>query len=97
MRPIQKSQVKISAKALIDDLSAVRAAVLYRQPAMTGEERVRFEARLFESWVIDRLAQQECQVLALDDELAELRDELAALRKSLSPPAKKLAKEKKRS
>jgi hypothetical protein len=88
MKPIQKSRVKTGSKALIDDLSAVRAAVLDKRPAT--EQSARFEARLFESWVIDRLAQHECQLAMITEELASLREDLEALLKDQRRPARKI-------
>jgi hypothetical protein len=96
MKPNLKSEMKTSVQALINDLSAVRAAVLHEQRVVGVGERTTFEARLFESWVIDKLAQHECQVSAVSEEMAALREEFAALRKSLQPPAKKVQKEKKK-
>jgi hypothetical protein len=87
--------MKTAARALVDDLSAVRAAVLDKRQDAGTQERAVFEVRLFESWVVDRLAQHECQVSAVREELADLREEIAALRKSLQHPAKKARKEKK--
>ena len=89
------SRMKTTAKALVADLSAVRAAVLGQRQDAGTEGRAVFEARLFESWVLDRLAQHECQVSALLEELADLREELAALRKSLQHSARKPSKQKK--
>jgi len=77
---------------LVDDLSAVRAAVLDKRQDAGTQEREVFEVRLFESWVVDRLAQHECQVSAVREEMADLREEIAALRKSLQHPAKKPGK-----
>jgi hypothetical protein len=93
MKPAPKNRMTTTAKALIDDLSAVRAAVLDKRQDAGAQERAVFEARLFESWVVDRLAQHECHVSAVREELADLREELAALRKSLEHPPKKARKE----
>ena len=96
MKPPQKSEPAKSVKALIDELSAVRAVVLDKQPAANPGERAMFEARLFESWVIDRLAQHECQMSMIGEELAGVQKELAALRKIVPPPTKKTQKDKKK-
>jgi hypothetical protein len=93
MKPSHKS-VKTTARALVDDLSAVRAAVLDKRQDAGTEGRAMFEARLFESWVVDRLAQNECQVSAVREEMAALREEIAALRKSLQQTPKRPRKEK---
>jgi hypothetical protein len=92
MRPDHTGRMKTTAKALIADLSAVRAAVLDKRQDAGSAARAVFEARLFESWVVDRLAQHECQVSAIREEVAVLREEMAALRKSLQRPAKKAGK-----
>lgn len=89
MKPPQKSELTKIAKALIDELSAVRAVVLDKQQTANAGERARFEARLFESWVLDRLAQHECQVSMIGEELAGVQKELAALRKIVPQPTKK--------
>ena len=49
MKPPQKSELAKRVKALVDELSAVRAVVLDKQPAASPGERALFEARLFES------------------------------------------------
>ena len=95
MKPNSKSRIRTTAKALVDDLNAVRAAVLDRQQTADAGERAMFETRLFESWVIDRLAQHECQLSMFCEELTDFREELEALRKSLQRPARKTGKEKK--
>ena len=96
MKPPQKSELAKRVKALVDELSAVRAVVLDKQPAASPGERAMFEARLFESWVIDRLAQHECQVSLIGEEAAGVRKELAALRKSVLQTKTKNPKEKKK-
>ncbi len=89
MKPIKRSQIKASVKALVDDLCAVRAVVQDRQDGRDAGKSVVSEARLFESWVIDRLAQQECQLSVIWEDLAGLQEEVDALRKKLCHPARK--------
>ena len=93
MKPPQKSELTKASKALIDELSAVRAVVLDKQQSASVGERAMFEARLFESWVLDRLAQHECQMTMIWEELAGVQKELAALRKIV--PLKKQKEKKK--
>ncbi len=95
MKQKYESRMKRSVKALIDDLSAVRSAVQDQQRAGGVGASAAFEARLFESWVIDRLAQQDCQAAAIREELESLREELQALRKSLQRPPRNAGKSKK--
>jgi hypothetical protein len=95
MKPNDKSRLKTRTKELVSDLSAVRSAVLNNQPqAASAAEQTAFQARLFESWAIQKLAQNECQWLSLSDELEGLRKELDALRKSLPRPARKAGKQR---
>lgn len=94
MKPNEKSRMRTVSKALVDDLSAVRAALMHQRQGMAGEERAGFEARFFESWVIDKLAQYECRAASVSKELAELRQEFAALRKELQRSAKPAPKKK---
>jgi hypothetical protein len=94
MNPKDKSRMKARMKELIEDLSAVRAAVLSNQRDASETQRSTLETRLFESWVVDRLAQTECRCLGLTEDLEELRQELGALRKSLPRPAKAAAPSK---
>ena len=94
MKPTQKSQVRKTAKAMVDDLNAVRAAVLDQQ--MSAEKRAVFEARLFESWVIDRLAQLEGQMATMAEAVEGLTEKLEAPPKNPRQPVKLAAKVKKK-
>ena len=80
-----KSSMKRRTEELVDDLNAVRAAVLEKQ----GVDRAGLEPRLFESWIIEKLAQGESQLLSLNRAVEDLRQELSTLRKNLQVLAKK--------
>ncbi len=95
MKPKSKTQLKaeVSAKtdALVADLNAIRTQVLNRQGQTNPAEQASLERRLFEVWVIDKLAQAECAVSgfaaeleSLWQELDQTQDELKALQKSLA-------------
>jgi hypothetical protein len=93
MKANDSSRIRTRTKELVRDLSAIRSAVLNNQPqASNAAEGAAFEARLFESWAIQKLAQSQCQWLTVSEELERLRKELEALRKSLPRPAKKAGK-----
>ena len=91
----EKSWVQARTAQLVDDLNAVRAAIL-GQKKMTPAEQASLEPRLFESWVIEKLASAEAQAARLSQEMAslllevdEMSQELKALRKSLPRSPKK--------
>lgn len=103
MKPKSKTQLKadVSAKtdALVADLNAIRTQVLNRQGQTNPTEQASLDRRLFEVWVIDKLAQAECQVSgfaaeleAVWQELEQTQDELKALQKSLPRVLPKAAK-----
>lgn len=85
----EKNWIKNRTAQLVEDLNAVRAAILGKEK-MNPAEHARLEPRLFESWVIEKLAQIEALALNsreeaqdVQDQLSDLQDELKALRKSL--------------
>jgi hypothetical protein len=91
-----KSRVKASARALVDDLSAVRAAVSAQRASASAQNDAAFEARLFESWVLDRLAQHESQLAILVEQVGDMAEELVTLRKELPRLLKQAAKANKK-
>ncbi len=91
---MKKSWIKERTAQMVDDLNAVRAAILGKEP-MSPAEHARLEPRLFESWVIEKLAQIEGLALssreeldALQDEVSDLQAEVKALRKELARAGK---------
>ncbi len=94
VKPGLKSKVAARTAQLVHDLNSVRSAIFSKQQQLNPAEYARLEPRLFESWVIDKLAENECLVLALNEQLMGLREELDQLRKSLPRPDKKTRKEK---
>lgn len=87
-----KAKVAVIASELVNDLNAVRSAVLNKQSDMTQTEYARLEPRLFESWAIEKLAESEFLLLSLGQQIVELRQELKDLRKSLPRPSKTKSK-----
>ncbi len=93
-RPGLKSKVAAKAAELVKDLGEVRAAVLSRDRQLTANEFARLEPRLFESWVIEKLAENECLLLSISQQFIELREEIKELRRSLPRPDKEKSKKK---
>jgi hypothetical protein len=92
-RPGLKSKISAKTAQLVNDLNAVRMAISkQRNPA----EYAGLEPRLFESWVIEKMAESECLLLSVNEQLIELREEvreeMLALRKALPKPEKKAKK-----
>jgi hypothetical protein len=91
----EKSWIKNRTVQLVDDLNAVRAAILGKE-AMNPAEHARLEPRLFESWVIEKLAQIEALAMSSREQLDETQDEMSDLQaevKALQAEAKALRKE----
>ncbi len=91
--PGLKSKIAAKASELVNDINTVRATVLSKERQLSQAEYARLEPRLFESWVIEKLAENECLLLAVSQQLAEIKEEFKALRKSV-PTDKKTAKGK---
>lgn len=92
MKSSNQSRLKSKTDELVDDLNAVRAAVLSKQQGKDPEAYARLEPRLFESWIIERLARTECRVSGLEEELEQLRQGLATLRQNLPRGSRKPGK-----
>ncbi len=92
--PGLKSKIAAKASELVNDLNTVRATVLSKERQLSPAEYARLEPRLFESWVIEKLAENECLLLAISQQLAEIKEEFKALRKSLPSPEKKSRKDR---
>lgn len=94
-KPGLKSKIAAKTAQLVNDLNGVRAAIS-KQRQMNPAEYASLEPRLFESWVIEKMAESECLLLSVSQQLIELREEvqeeLTALRKALPKPDKKAKK-----
>lgn len=88
---MKKSWTKERTAQMVDDLNAVRAAILGKE-ARNPAEHARLEPRLFESWVIEKLAQIEGLALSSREELDELQDEVSDLQAEVKAMRKELAR-----
>jgi septal ring factor EnvC (AmiA/AmiB activator) len=82
-----------TAARLVDDLNAVRSVVLNKQRDITSEDYANLERRLFESWVIEKLAEFQTQFAAAAEERDQAREQLDLVRKELDEELKLLRKE----
>lgn len=90
----ERTWSKNRTRELINDLSAVRAAVMSQSQADSPADRAALEDRLFESWVIEKLVQSEFKLVAMGEELSDLQDDFEALKKSIPRPPRKSKKDK---
>lgn len=76
----------------MDDLNTVRSVVLNKQREISPEDYHNLERRLFESWVIEKLAESHCQQQNAASEFEALREELGEMRKEIKELQKVVAK-----
>jgi hypothetical protein len=82
-----------TAARLVDDLNTVRSVVLNKQRDITTEDYANLERRLFESWVIEKLAECQTQFAAAAAERDQAREQLDLVRQELDEELKLLRKE----
>ena len=87
-----RTEIKARAEVLVEDLNAVRTMVLNKQREISPEDYLSLERRLFESWVIEKLAEAQDQFALSTEQGDELREELGELGKELKGLQKLVAK-----
>ena len=71
-----RNEINTIASALVDDLNAVRSVVLNKQRDLSPEEHASLERRLFESWVIEKLAEAQGEFAAVTGQFEELKQQI---------------------